>query len=55
MEKRHLINNQKLDRLWDALSWLDTFNPEDTATMEQRFNFNLYHREIYDNKTYDPL
>ncbi len=36
------------ERLWDALMWLDTYNPEDTAAMESKFHFNLMKREVYE-------
>ena len=36
------------ERLWDALMWLDTHNPEDTAAMEKRFHFDLMKREVYE-------
>ena len=39
---------EQLEVLWDALMWLDTHNPEDTAAMESKFHFNLMKREVYE-------
>ena len=43
------IIDADIERLWDALMWLDTRNPEDTAAMEKKFHFNLMLREIYES------
>lgn len=32
--------------LWDALSWLDTFSPEDVAAIETRFGLDLQSRAL---------
>lgn len=39
----------QLTRLWDALSWLDTYDPEATADMESEFGFDVL------NRTVDPV
>lgn len=32
--------------LWDALMWLDTFSPEDTAAVEEKFNLDISARAV---------
>ncbi len=41
----------QLTRLWDALLWLDTYDPETTAALENKFGFNLANRTVY---AYNP-
>ncbi len=41
----------QLTRLWDALLWLDTYDPETTSAMENKFGFNLANRTVY---AYNP-
>jgi hypothetical protein len=32
------------ERLWDVLGWIDTFDPETTAAVEQKFGLGLLRR-----------
>ena len=37
---------EQLARLWDALSWLDTYDPVAVADMESEFGFSVHNRTV---------
>ena len=42
----HGAEGVQLTRLWDALSWLDTYDPVAVADMEGEFGFNVHNRTV---------
>ena len=37
---------EQLTRLWDAISWLDSWEPEAVAAMEGKFGFSAHNRTV---------
>lgn len=48
-EARAEAAEKRLNTLWDALSWLDTFSPEDTAAIEAKFKLDIRTRNSGDS------
>ncbi len=46
-----MTDAERLERLWAALSWLDTYDPIAVADMENGFGFNVYNRTV---NAHDP-
>ena len=44
----NLIQEQAgvIEKLWDVLQWIDTFEPETTAAAEDHFKFDLRNRMV---------
>ncbi len=41
-----LTDKEKLNRLWDALTWLASYDPITVDEMEGEFNFSVHNRTV---------